>query len=137
MLVFDIKGAVLGRAAAQIAKHALRGEEVRVVNAEEAIITGSKEDIVAKYRRKRELGGMRKAPHYPRMPDRLVKRVVRGMLPYKTPKGRAAYRRIRVYIGVPEEYKNVEVKHLSEGRKYSKYIKVGELSKLLGAKFEV
>jgi large subunit ribosomal protein L13 len=66
----------------------------------------------------------------------LVRRVVRGMLPYhKKTTGKEAYKRLRVYIGVPEELKEaspIRIKARDPKTIYTGYIKVEELSKLLG-----
>jgi large subunit ribosomal protein L13 len=60
------------------------------------------------------------------------------MIPYKSSRGRAAYKRLKVYVGIPEEYsdkattlKEVNATNLA----MSKYIEVGEVSKYLGSKF--
>jgi len=71
------------------------------------------------------------------MPDRLVRRAIRGMLPYKTSKGRVAFRRIRTYIGVPESVKkidDVKIKNINDLRDM-KFVRVEELCSWLGAKF--
>ncbi len=135
MALIDLKGAVVGRAATRIAKRLLNGEEITVVNADRAIITGSKKQIVERYRNKRNLGGMRgKGPYFPRMPDRLFRRIVRGMLPYKKSTGRDAFKRLKVYMGVPKEFEGKESERILPGKTYAEYIKLGEVSKLLGAK---
>jgi large subunit ribosomal protein L13 len=136
MAVIDVSGAVVGRAATQIAKRLLSGEEIIIVNAEDSIITGRKEQIVERYRTKRNLGGMRKkGPYYPRMPDRMFRRIVRGMLPYKKTTGKDAFKRLMVYIGVPKDLapKSKEFERMLPGKRYSEYIKLGEISRLLGA----
>ena len=43
-------------------------------------------------------------PFHPRRPDTYVEKMVRGMLPYKKPKGNAAKKLLRVYISVPDKY---------------------------------
>ena len=48
MKIIDGKNAILGRMASYVAKEALKGEEVVVVNCEEVIITGNKKDIKEK-----------------------------------------------------------------------------------------
>ncbi|RLF49912.1 MAG: 50S ribosomal protein L13 [Thermoplasmata archaeon] len=141
MAIIDVSNAVVGRVASRIAKRLLDGEEIIVVNVEEAIMTGNRDQIIERYMLKRELGSIhkRKGPKYPRMPDRLFRRVVRGMLPYKKPHGKEAFKRLKVYIGVPKELKDRvnEFERAAESKKYKKYIKLGEISRMLGAKFEV
>jgi len=110
---------------------------VVVVNSENIIITGGKEAILQDYKERRARGKIRKGPYYPRMPDRLFKRSVRGMLPYQEPKGRTAFKRLSVYIGVPEDISKAKVlkveNALDKGATRKMYL--GDLAKLLGAKF--
>ncbi|KAA0008109.1 MAG: 50S ribosomal protein L13 [Thermoplasmata archaeon] len=132
--VIDASGVVLGRLGSVVAKRLLDGDEVIVVNAEKAVITGKKQYLKAEYKQKREVGTYRKGPFFPRMPDRIVKRTIRGMLPYQTPHGRAAYKRLKCYIGVPEEFEGKNMEKIADARKTPlSYMTVEELSKSLGA----
>ncbi|MEM4040017.1 MAG: 50S ribosomal protein L13, partial [Thermoplasmata archaeon] len=101
MKIIDATDHVLGRLSSTIAKMLLQGEEIIVINAEKSVVTGKKEFIFKNYLEKWQRGSVRKGPHYPRMPDRIFRRTVRGMLPFKSSHGREAYRRLKVYIGVP------------------------------------
>lgn len=129
MIVIDGKNAILGRLASITAKKLLAGEDITVVNAEGIIITGSPKTIKAKYLKLRQIGSPQHGPFFPRQPDRLVRRTIRGMLPYKTNKGRAAFKKLRVYAGNPQNMKgeSISVKTIR-----SSYITVGELAKTLG-----
>ena len=133
--VIDASGAVLGRMASIVAKRLLKGEEIAIVNAEKAIILGDEQMVRREYREKREIGTQRKGPFFPRVPHMIVKRTIRGMLPYQQPKGREAMKRLKCYIGVPDEYKdaNMERVGIPEKKPY-KYITIEELSRYLGAK---
>lgn len=137
MVVIDADNLILGRLASHCAKLLLNGEEVTVVNAEKSVISGSKKNITSDYKEKRNIGGLRKGPYFPRMPDRILKRTVRGMIPYKKPSGKEAYSRLKVYIGVPRELKDEKLTTVAgasaEGK--VKYIRLGDVSKYLGAKF--
>ncbi|KAA0008706.1 MAG: 50S ribosomal protein L13 [Thermoplasmata archaeon] len=135
MTVIDASGAVLGRMASIVAKRLLKGEEIAIVNAEKAIILGDEQMVKREYREKREIGTQRKGPFFPRVPHMIVKRTIRGMLPYQQPKGREAMKRLKCYIGVPDEYKdaNMERVGIPEKKPY-KYITIEELSRYLGAK---
>ena len=128
---------IMGRLATHVAKQLLDGEDVVVVNAERIVITGKKESILEDYNHRRDLGKTRKGPFYPRMPDRIFRRTVRGMVPYQQPRGRTAYKRLRVYVGVPKELEKeatIQVDNaLDKGALRKMYL--GDLSKLLGAKF--
>jgi len=132
--VIDADGATLGRLSTITAKKLLDGEEIAVVNSEKAIISGKKPAIKKRYRQKREVGTYRKGPFFPRTPERIVKRTIRGMIPYQTPHGRAAFKRLKCYIGVPEEFKGQKYESLKEANKQPvDFITIQELSKSLGA----
>jgi len=138
MKIFDAKDLIIGRMATVVAKSALLGEEVIVLNCEKAVITGSKADVVAKFKRKRSMGTHAVGPFFPRSPDRMVKRIIRGMLPYKQQKGDVAFKRVLCYNGVPEAFAGKETVTLAEANvsKMSnlRYMTIGEVSKILGNK---
>ena len=93
--------------ASYAAKNALSGNMVVVLNAEKAVISGRKSNIVEEAMRRlktRTLANQTTAPMHQRRPDLYFRRVVRGMLPWKKAKGKAAFHRVFVFMGVPEEY---------------------------------
>jgi len=132
MIVIDATNARLGRMATHAAKAALEGEEVVIVNCEEAIITGKKDVILNKYISRRQLGRPTKGPFLPRMPDRFVRRIVRSMLPYKSPRGVVAFHRVMCYVGVPKEFEGKGIQ--LENKPAEKSMKVKELCSLLGGR---
>ena len=133
--VIDATGLVLGRMATHVAKRALLGDEVHIVNAEKAIIVGSsKRAIQEHYLHKRQTGTARKGPFFPREPHLLVKRTCRGMLPYQSSHGRAAYKRIQAHIGVPKELAAEKATSVEAARREARtYLTVAELSAWLGS----
>lgn len=133
--IIDGAGAVLGRLASKLASLTLDGEKVVVVNAEEVVVSGDRDDVVEKYRRKTEYGSDR-GPKQPKRPDAILKRTVRGMVPYKKQRGRDAMQRLRVYVGVPEEYNGVEfepVVSTVEDLGRAGYVELGDISEKIGA----
>lgn len=138
-MIIDATNLILGRLATFAAKKALLGEKVDIINCEKAVITGDPETTYAKFKQRRDRGIPLKGPYYPRMPDRMVRRVVRGMLPYKKSKGSDAFKKVMCYIGVPEKLKDKKTETIKEAdisRVPSlKYATVGKISKLLGAKW--
>jgi large subunit ribosomal protein L13 len=99
------------------------------------VITGSEDQLVEKYQGRREVGSDR-GPAYPRRPDRIFKRSVRGMVPHKRPRGREAIENVRVYVGNPYE-DEVEAEVL-EGTSLDrlsniKFVPLGDISEALGA----
>jgi large subunit ribosomal protein L13 len=133
--IIDATGHVLGRMATNVAKRALNGETVHIVNAEKAIIIGaSKKSIQARYKFKTEVGTHRKGPYFPREPHLIVKRTVRGMLPYQKPDGRAALKRIQAHIGVPNEFRGQETIQIEEAMRDGRtFMTVRELATYLGS----
>ena len=133
--IVDAQGAILGRLCTTIAKRLLKGEEIAVVNAEKAIVSGKKAMIKAHYKHEREVGTYRKGPFYPRMPDQIVKRTVRGMIPYQEPHGRAAFKRLKCYIGVPKEFTGQSFEKITTAEKHpANYMTIQEIAQFLGAK---
>lgn len=135
--IVDADGAVVGRLASVLAKRLLMGEDIIVVNAEKAVISGSPEVIKKRFFEKRTRGDRIKGPFYPRYPDALIKRVVRGMVPHKKARGVAALKNLKVFMGVPEEYKGKEKKSAKQSLDLTcKYMTLGEVCAGLGAKKE-
>ncbi len=136
MAAIDATGQILGRLASLVARRLLDGDEIVIVNAEKAVITGNRDSVLGEYQEKRRIGSQRRGPYFPKRADRILKRTVRGMLPYQRPRGREALKRLQVHIGVPEKLKSLETESIAssiEG-KTATYITLEELSKLLGAK---
>jgi len=131
-VIVDARDCIMGRVASQVAQRALDGETVAVVNAERAVITGSEDDVMSVYRQRAEVGSDR-GPNYPKRPDRIFKRAIRGMVPYKETRGREAFENVRVYLGNP--YDDAEVLDDTSLDRLSniKFISLGEVSENLGA----
>jgi large subunit ribosomal protein L13 len=134
-------GLILGRLASIVAQRGLAGEEIAIVNAEKAIISGSRARVLGNYRHKRERGasGNRWGPFVPRRPDHLMKRTIRGMLPYKRPRGVEAMKNIKCYVGIPVEFvgKEMEVIESAHMNRLNNpnHVTLGAVSTFLGAKF--
>jgi len=139
MKVYDGTDMILGRLAAQVAKDALLGETVRVINCDKIVVSGKKVVIVNNEKVKRARKGYPlKSAKRIRLPDRHVRRVIRGMVPWKQTRGREAYKRVMCYIGVPEEFATQE-KIIVKGASVKKlpnlkYITIAHLCKSVGGK---
>jgi large subunit ribosomal protein L13 len=132
-VVVDARDCIMGRVASNVAQRALDGESVAVVNAEQAVITGSDEDVMSVYRKRADVGSD-SGPYYPKRPDRIFKRAIRGMLPYKETRGREAFENVRVYVGNPHHYDAAVLDETSLDRLSNiKFISLGEISENLGA----
>ncbi|MBS7616686.1 50S ribosomal protein L13 [Candidatus Bathyarchaeota archaeon] len=133
--VVNADGLILGRMASVIAKRLLKGEKIIIVNAEKAVISGKKKSKVQEAKEFLEVGYPGKGPMHYKRPDRILRRTVRGMLPYKQPKGKQAYKRLKVFIGVPDELKNMEMETIEEvhAKKLTcPYFTLGEFAKEIG-----
>lgn len=137
MIVIDAKDLILGRLATFVAAKALLTEEIRIVNCEKAVISGNKDEIIAKYQQKRARGEPAHGPHFPRRSDLIVKRTIRGMLPYKLSRGEAAFKRVKCFLSVPDELKDEKFETIENANADKlptlKYIYLEKLSKILGA----
>jgi len=138
-IVIDASNLILGRMASHVAKKALEGNYIIVVNAEKAVIAGRRKRILERVKirlRTRTLGSLEKGPTHPRRSDTLIRRVVRGMLPWKKPHGKDAYKRVKVYIGLPEELigkATMRVPQAEVSKLRGPYVSLEEIVKEIGA----
>ena len=135
--MIDVSGLVLGRAASLIAKRLLEGESLVVIHAENCVITGSRTEVVDHYTQARARGSKRTGPHFPRYADRIFRRTVRGMLPHLKTRGKEAFSRLEVHLGVPSEYAGVSAETLASAKARPALrspVTLGEVTVLLGAR---
>ena len=141
MTVIDANGLILGRLASIVAHRLLSGEQIDIINAEKAVVSGSPETTVSKYQTMRKKGSKERGPYYPKRSDMILKRTIRGMLPYKKAFGKAAFGRLRVYVGTPKELVDIATETLnSAGKSRLNTIKITDLEKVsqrLGTKNRV
>jgi LSU ribosomal protein L13P len=140
MRVIDASNLIMGRLCSYVAKQLLTSEEeIVIVNAEKVMITGRKESILERFKTERDVGSVRKGPRFPKEPDRILRRTVRGMLPMKTSRGKNAFKRLRVYVSIPEEFKNSKIEVLEElkNKHINNVISLLEVSRQLGSKVKV
>lgn len=135
-MIIDATDLIAGRLGSFVAKKALQGEKIEIVNCGDAVITGSRSAILEHYKERWERGTPRWGPFFYKKEDRFLKRLIRGMLPYKQEKGRKAFERIRCYIGVPAEFngkkfESVPGAHVSKMQNL-KYMRVKEICEAFG-----
>ena len=141
-IIIDAKGHLLGRLAAVIAKELLSGQRIVVVRAEKLVLSGSlfrrKTAYMEFLQKKHGTNPRRSGPYHFKAPSRLFWRAVRGMLPHKTQRGKAALERLKVFEGIPHPYSlkkrqvvpiALKAVRLQAGRKSCL---LGELSKKIG-----
>jgi ribosomal protein uL13 len=74
------------------------------------------------------IGSGQKGPKISRTSEKIVKRAIRGMLPdHREGRGKEAFQRIKCYVGVPPEFKDLKKITFNNEDKL-KYIKVKELA---------
>lgn len=95
----NAEGLIVGRMASKVAKRLLNGEQVIILNAEKAVFSGKRKSKVAEAKEFLEVGAPMRGPFHYRRPDRFLRKTVRGMLPFKQPKGKSAYKRLKVFMG--------------------------------------
>lgn len=139
MTVIDANNLILGRMASAVAQRILNGEEINIINAEKAVISGRKETTFERYRAYVSRGSREFGPRFPRRPDQIVARTIRGMIPHTKATGRDAYNRLKVYIGVPPELSKEQAATINDASitrlSTSNYTVLGDLSRRLGSKY--
>jgi len=137
--VIDATNLIAGRLSSTVAKKALEGEKIHIVNAGKAVISGDKINTFKKYKQKRDRGDPGFGPKFPKRADLILRRIIRGMLPYKKERGRNAMRNIKIFIDYPEELKQKAktIESLDFRKmKVQKRITLKDLSQRLGTKYE-
>ncbi len=139
-LVVDGTGAILGRLATFVAKQLLAGKRVVIVNAEKVAVSG--DPVAVKQSYKRLILSVRShlsekwRPKRARSPQRLIRKAIKGMLPNNY-RGLEALRRLRIYVGVPEEFRKTQLITVPtsmtiEKLVKTKYVTLGEIARELG-----
>ncbi|MCX6741896.1 MAG: 50S ribosomal protein L13 [Candidatus Pacearchaeota archaeon] len=130
-IIVDAEGATVGRVGTLVAKKLLQGEKIVVINSEKAILVGDRHGILEDYLKKRRLGkGVQKGPFFYYQAEMILRKSIRGMLPWKRTRGREAYRQLICVKGVPEKYKDAK-RVTFEKRDRLKFITLQDLSKLI------
>ena len=139
MTIIDANGLILGRLASTVATRLLAGEKIDIINAEMAVVSGRSGTIFREYRDIMEIGSAEYGPYFPKRPERILKRTVRGMLPYKRESGRKAMANLKVHVGVPAQFAGKEAEMIEAAAmsrlSSRKYVRLGDVSRKLGSDF--
>jgi len=133
--IVNAEGLILGRMASNVAKLLLNGNKVVILNAEKVIISGKKRSKVADAKKFLEVGSPKRGPFHYRRPDKILRKTVRGMLPIRQPKGKTAYKRLKVFLGIPKEFEEkqtITLKDAKASKLTCPYFTLGELAKEIG-----
>ncbi len=139
-IVVDGTNCISGRLCSKVSKLLLQGNRVSVVNSEKVMVSGNKYEVIESYKDKLEVSSVTNpihGPFHPRRPDTIITKMIRGMVPKRKPSGMQAFKRLRVYIGVPDELKNSTMKTFDDAKitkQQSFYISMGDVAKQIGWK---
>eukprot|EP00994_Dinema_validum_P002351 NODE_1513_length_924_cov_1180.712000_g1175_i0.p1 GENE.NODE_1513_length_924_cov_1180.712000_g1175_i0~~NODE_1513_length_924_cov_1180.712000_g1175_i0.p1 ORF type:complete len:210 (-),score=49.35 NODE_1513_length_924_cov_1180.712000_g1175_i0:242-871(-) len=103
-IIIDGRSHLLGRLASTVAKQLLKGNKVCVVRCEAIEVSGSTMRNKMKWLRfwkKKHLTNPKKGPFHWRSPHKVFWKTVRSMMPYKTPRGKEAMRKLKCFNGIP------------------------------------
>ena len=137
-IVIDAANCISGRICSHVSKLLLQGNRVTIVNSEKAMLSGHRYKTIQLYKEHLEINSVTNpihGPFHPRRPDTILTKMVRGMIPKRKSSGIEAFKRLRVYIGIPESLKNSEMKYYDDSKitkPSSYYITVGEVAKEIG-----
>src|SRR5919106_682136 len=139
-VVVDATNCIAGRVCSHISKLLLEGNRVSVVNSENAMLSGNRYMTIDLYKRYLEINSVTNpihGPFHPRRPDTILTRMIRGMVPKTKTSGIEAFKRLRVYIGIPDQLRNMKTESFEDAkitRSPSRYISVGEVARQIGWK---
>ena len=137
-LTIDATDCIAGRMCSQISKLLLKGHNVRVVNAEKTMMSGNRYMIIDSYRKFLTISSATNpinGPVHPRRPDRILTKMIRGMLPKRKSIGISSFKRLRVYISVPPELKDAKMETFKNSKirkPQSYYLSLGDVAKEIG-----
>ena len=140
LIVVDGTNCISGRLCSKVSKLLLQGNRVSVVNSERVMVSGNKYEVIESYKDKLEVSSVTNpihGPFHPRRPDTIITKMIRGMVPKRKPSGMQAFKRLRVYIGIPEELKNSTLETFDDAKitkQQSFYISMGDVAKQIGWK---
>ncbi len=140
LIVVDGTNCISGRLCSKVSKLLLQGNRVSVVNSEKVMVSGNKYEVIESYKDKLEVSSVTNpihGPFHPRRPDTIITKMIRGMVPKRKPSGMQAFKRLRVYIGIPDELKNSTMQTFDDAKitkQQSFYISMGDVAKQIGWK---
>jgi large subunit ribosomal protein L13 len=136
----DASGKIAGRLCSRVAKLLLGGNSVVVLNADKALFSGSRSNVMATFFEKLKIASVvhpKHGPFHPRTPAGILSRMVRGMIPRSKPSGEVALRRLRVYEGLPSQYNSIKLTEFEETKAtkpLAYYVPLGEVAIRIGWK---
>ena len=142
LVIVDATNCIAGRMCSHVSKLLLQGNKVAIVNAEKAMLSGNRYKTIDSYKEHLGINSVTNpihGPFHPRRPDTILSKMVRGMVPKRKPDGISAFKRLRVYMGVPEGMKSAKMESFDDSKitkPESYYISIAEVAKQIGWKGE-
>jgi large subunit ribosomal protein L13 len=139
-MIVDAKEMVVGRLASKLAKALINDEKVTIINAENAVMIGTKNSILRKYRA-RVNAAVKSNPHYgpkyDRIPSKMLRKMIKGMLSNKKRTNERQLTNLTIYNNVPSELIGSEMTIIEEAKFNNRNdaMTLGEIAKLLGGKW--
>ncbi|MDP8888427.1 MAG: 50S ribosomal protein L13 [Thermoproteota archaeon] len=142
IVVVDATNCIAGRMCSHVSKLLLQGNRVAIVNAEKAMLSGNRYKTIDSYKEHLDINSVINpihGPFHPRRPDTILSKMVRGMVPKRKSHGISAFKRLRVYMGIPEGMKGARMESFDDSKitkPESYYISIAEVAKQIGWKGE-
>lgn len=137
-MIIDATNLLVGRLATKVAKLALLGETIDIVNAEKAVISGDPVVTIQKFKQRQDRGAPLIGPYYPKQPHLILRRMIRGMIDYKSARGKEAYGRIKCYRSIPPNFDTSKLVRFEEADvsrlPVYKFVTLERVSQVLGGK---
>ena len=109
-VIIDAKGHLLGRLCAYVAKELLTGQRVVIVRAEKALLSGilftKRTDFLEFLNKQSNTNPRHGGPYHYKAPARLIWKAIKGMVPRKSLRGKAALERLKIFEGIPFPFSN-------------------------------
>lgn len=137
-IIVDGTNHIAGRLCSHVAKLLKDGNRVSIVNSENIMLSGSRKMIIEEYRKFLEIASITNpkfGPFHPRRPDTIITKMVRGMLPKNKPSGEASLKRLRAYLGVPNELRSKKTMQFEDAKirkSVPYYTTLGDLGRMVG-----
>lgn len=138
IMIVDAKGLVAGRLASKIAKKLINGESVIIINGDAAVVVGKQSAIMPKFKQRVD-AAVKSNPHYgpkyDRIPSKILRRMVKGMLPNKKRTAERLIDNLKVYNDNPKNLEKAEpIEEVRCNEKHD-FMTLKEVAKQLGGKW--
>ncbi len=117
----DATNLIVGRMASLVAEKLLKGHKIIVVNTEKAVFTGNPVLLRQLWQTRLDLrprGNPEFGPRFHKMPDRIVREIIEGMVPSKRDRGILAMKRLQTYIGIPLKFKETKFQGMEKAQNH-------------------